>query len=92
MCASVVTDVDAPPVLESAEHVFDLVALAIERIVVLDWDLAVELGGYAGGNAPGGDGLAEPVGVVTSVAEQGFGLGQGGDHQRRALVVAHLAL
>ncbi len=68
MCASVVTGVDAPLVLEPAEHVFDLVALAIERLVVLDWDLAVELGGDAGGAAPGGEGLAEPVGVVTSVA------------------------
>lgn len=41
--ATVVSGVDAPPVLELAEHVFDLVALTIERGVVRDWHLPVLL-------------------------------------------------
>jgi hypothetical protein len=38
--ASVVTCCDPPPVLELAEHVLDLVALAVERLVMRDGDLA----------------------------------------------------
>nr|WP_286203150.1 hypothetical protein [Rhizobium lusitanum] len=41
--ASVVTGFDAPPVLAPAEHVLDLVALAVEDLVVLDPDLAIGL-------------------------------------------------
>jgi hypothetical protein len=36
MGASVVTRVDAPPVLEPAEHILDFVTLAIERAVMFD--------------------------------------------------------
>lgn len=43
MCASVVAGMDAAPVLESAEHVLDLVALAVEGAVVRDRDSAVGL-------------------------------------------------
>jgi len=39
--ALVVTGVDAAPVLEFAEHVFDLVALAVEGDVVRDGHFAV---------------------------------------------------
>ena len=35
--------------------------------------------------------MAEPVGIVAPVGEQSLGLGEGIDHQRSALVVAHLA-
>ncbi len=38
MGAAVVAGVDAPPILHLAEHVFDLLALAIERLVMLDLD------------------------------------------------------
>lgn len=41
--ASVVTGVDAPPVLEFAEHILDLVSLAIEGGVVRDGRLSVGL-------------------------------------------------
>ena len=34
--------------------------------------------------------MAEPVSIVASVGEQRLGLGEGVDHQRRPLVVAHL--
>ena len=43
MGASVVTSVDASPVLELVEHVLDLVTLAVEGRVVRDGDLAVRL-------------------------------------------------
>jgi hypothetical protein len=36
MRASVVTRVDASPILEPAEHILDFVTLAIERAVMLD--------------------------------------------------------
>ena len=35
------TRVDAPPVLELAKHVLDLVALAIKCLVVRDWHFLV---------------------------------------------------
>jgi hypothetical protein len=89
--AAVVAGMDAPPVLEASEHVLDLVALAIEGFVVGDRDLAVGFGWDARGDALGDQGLTEPVGVVTPIAEHGPGLGQGVQHQSRALVVAHLA-
>ncbi len=41
MGASVVADVDASPVLEPAEHVFDLMAAAIDDSIVGDFNLAV---------------------------------------------------
>lgn len=43
MRASVVSSVDAPPVLEASEHHLDLEALSVERLVVRDLDLAVDL-------------------------------------------------
>ena len=51
MGASVVAGVDAPPVFEAAEHVFDLVALPVEVAVVRDLLFAVGLGRDAGGDA-----------------------------------------
>ena len=89
--ASVIAGVDAPSLLQSAEHVFDLVALAVERLVVLDLDLAIGLRRDAGRDSSCDQGLAEPVGVVAFVAEQRLGLGEGVDHQGRTLVIAHLA-
>ena len=46
--ASVVAGVDASPVFEAAEHDLDLVALAVQRWVMRDSDLAVGLGRDAG--------------------------------------------
>src|SRR4051794_3814310 len=43
MCASIVTGVDAPPVLEPAERIFDLVPFAIENAVMFDRLCAVGL-------------------------------------------------
>jgi hypothetical protein len=41
MRTSIIAGVDTPPVLEFAEHVFDFMALAIKRLIVGDWYLAV---------------------------------------------------
>ena len=40
MGASVVAYCDTPPVLETAKHVLDLVAQAVEFLIVGDFDLA----------------------------------------------------
>ena len=55
---------DAPPVFEAREHVFDLVALFVEDGVMRDRGFAVGFGRNAGGDAALGEGGAEPVGVV----------------------------
>jgi hypothetical protein len=46
--ATVITHGDAPPVLEPAEHIFNLVALLVELPVVFDLDLRFFLGGMQG--------------------------------------------
>ena len=46
--ASVVSSVDAPPVLEPAEHILDLVALTVEGAVVRDQDLRLAFEGMLG--------------------------------------------
>ena len=51
MCASVVTGMDTPPILEPAEHVIDLVPLAIENAVMFDQLFAVGLRWDAGHDA-----------------------------------------
>jgi hypothetical protein len=88
--AAVIAGVDAAPVLELAEHVLDLVTLAVECCVVRDGHLSVGLGWDAGGDAALGQCVAEPVGIVAPVGQQGLGLGERIDHQRSALVIAHL--
>jgi hypothetical protein len=67
MGATVISGVDAPPVFEAAEHVFDSVALFVKDGVIRDRDLPVGFRGDAGGDAALGEGGAEPVGVVTLV-------------------------
>jgi len=45
MGASVVTGVDAPPVLEPAEHILNFVTLAIELSVMFDWYFPIDFDG-----------------------------------------------
>ena len=90
MGASIIAGVDASPVLETTKHVFDLVPLPIEVLVVIDLYSAVGSRWDAGGYAARCQGFAEPVGVVTPVAQQHFRFWQRVDHQSRAFVVAHL--
>ena len=90
MGASIIAGVDTSPVLEAAKHVFDLVPLAIEALVVGDLYSAVGSRWDAWGYAARRQGVAEPVGVIAPVAQQNFRFWQGLDHQSRAFVVAHL--
>jgi hypothetical protein len=83
--------VNAPPVLEPSEHVLDLVALFVEDGVMGDRGFPVGFRRNAGRDAVFGEGGAESVGVVTLVGEKLLGSRHGGQHQRRALEVAHLA-
>ncbi len=84
MGATVVSGVDAPPVFETAERVFDFVALFLEQGVIGDRDFAVGFGRNAGGDVALGEGGAEPVGVVTLVGQELLGFWHGGQHQRGA--------
>lgn len=91
MCAPVVTCCDAPPVIDPAEQVLDLVTLAVELLVVLVLGLAIGFGRNAGGNALAVERGAEPIAVIALVAEQHLGAWQAGKQQNCAFVVAHLA-
>jgi hypothetical protein len=91
MGASVISGVDASPVLEPTEHVFDLVTLAIENAVVPDRLFAVGSGRDAGRDAAFGESLAEPVGVIALIAEQLCCGRERVNHQGCTLVIAHLA-
>ena len=59
MGATVVSGVDASPVLEPAEHVLDFMALSIEDGVVGDGGFPIGFGGDAGGDFALGERLAE---------------------------------
>ena len=76
MCASVVTCMDTPPVLEPAEHILDLVTLAVEHTVVLYGLSAVGFWRNARGDAPFGESVTEPIGVVAFVAQKFLGFRQ----------------
>ena len=93
MSAAVVAGMDAPPVFKPSERVFDPVALLVEDGVIGDRDLSIGFRGDAGGDPAPCERGAQPIGVVALVGEKLPGLvGQGGQHQRRALVIAHLPL
>lgn len=64
-------------------------SLAIEGLVVGNFDLAISAQRDAGGDASLGQGVSEPVGVIGSVGQQLLGSRQAVDHEGGALVVAH---
>jgi hypothetical protein len=90
--ASVVSGVNASPVLDACEHIFDAMALSIEDAIVRVLDFAGALGRDAGRDTALGECLAEPAGVIPPVAKHGFGRRQGIDHHRRPWVIADLPL
>lgn len=81
MDASVITVVDAAPVIEPAEDILDLLTLAIEGCIVLDGHPSVGLRRDAGGVAALGQDVMESIGIIASVSEQRPGSGEGIDHQ-----------
>ena len=82
---------DTAPVFKPAKHFLYLVAVSVKRPVAGDRHLAIDLRQYAGREALCGQDASKPVGVIATIAEHRRRLRQGVEHQRRALVVAHLA-
>src|SRR5690606_12955491 len=72
--------------------VLDLVALAVEDLVVVVLDLAVGARRNAGGDPALDQRRAEPVAVVTLIAEQFLGVGERAKQQPSPFVIAHLTL
>ena len=79
------------PVLEPAEHALDAIALFVKLGVILDWLLAVLAAGDARFDIAFGQRLAEPVGVIATVSEEGVGVRQRGQHPLSTAIVADLA-
>ncbi len=91
MRASVITGCDTPPVLEFGEEVLDLVALAVERLVMGIRHLPASTRRDAGVNALCLQGFPEGLAVISTISNQRLGWRQGTQHETRAFVVAHLA-
>ena len=83
--------VDTAPAFKPAKHFLYVLALSVKRPVVGDRHLAIGLRQYAGREALCGQGASKPGGVIAAIAEHRRGLRRGVEHQRRAVVVAHLA-
>ena len=69
MGASVVTHGDPAPVFKAPEHVLDFMALFVEGLIVIIADFAVFLRWNAGRNSLFHQGLPEPVGIISAVAQ-----------------------
>ena len=81
---------DASPVLELGEHVLDLVALAVERFVIFQFQRLLAVFGRRDtrGGATLCQAIAEPVAVVAAIGDQRGGLWQVGQKRSGASVVA----
>lgn len=91
MGAAIVAGSDAPPVLEPAEHHLDAVATPVAAPVMPDGPVAQLPPWDAGLGSPVQQGLAEPVGVISSVRDQPVGPWQSVEQGERTRVVADLA-
>ena len=67
---------DASPVFEASEEIFDPVSLSVEDGIVREAAFVVAMGRDAGGDAACVEGLAEPVAVVGPIGEQDSRVGQ----------------
>lgn len=81
--AAIVTGVNTPPVLESAEHGLDLVALALERGIGA---FRFSLGG-AGGDGALREYLAESVGIMATVPSRTLARGKGNPCNRSPAII-----
>ena len=91
MCASVVSSVDATPVLEAREHVLDPMAFSVEDAIVFVLCAMLGMGRNARGDAPLGQSLSESRGTVGPVGEQEAGGRQMGDDSGSGLMIVGLA-
>jgi hypothetical protein len=89
--APVVSRVDAAPVLETSEEVFDFIALPIQDAIIAMLNLVLGMRRNAGGDAALDKRVAEPDRAVGSICEQAMGGGQRLDHSHSCLMVAGLA-
>ena len=92
MRTPVVTCCDAPPVFEFCEQAFDLVSLAIEGFAIGVFVFAPLTWWDAGFYIFRRERVSELIAVITFVADENGGLGQGWKDQLCALVVIHLPL
>jgi len=91
MSAPVVARCDAPPVFEFCEHVFDFVALPVERFVVRNISFSVLFGRDTRLNAFVTQGGSEPIGVVPAIRQKGLRFGERIKQSFGALVIRHLS-
>jgi hypothetical protein len=70
--AAVISGVNATPVLEFSEHVFDFVALSVQHRIMRNRDLSVGPRRNAGGDLAIGKGVSKPVSVIPLVCKQCF--------------------
>ena len=90
MCASVIAGVDAPPILELSEHVLDFMAVPVEATVIWNLDFAVGFRGNTGLNSTVSKGGAEPICVISLVAQKLPSFWNCGQHQCRPFEIARL--
>ena len=91
MGALVISGRDTVPVLEFAEHIFNLVPLPVQDFIILDWLFPVFPGRDAGCYFLFRSGFAEPIGIIPSVSQQMPGRGKVADQGRSAFIVTDLA-
>lgn len=92
MSTSIVSGVDASPVLEASEHVLDSVALAVEHAIIVVLDAVPGVRRDAWGDALVGQSLPEGGRSIGPVSEQEAGRWQVIDDSGGGLVVVGLAL
>lgn len=76
MRAAVISGRYAPPVLQPAEHIFDLMALFIQSFIVRNLAFSVLLRGYARRDPLVQQAIPEPIGVIAAICKKMFGGGE----------------
>lgn len=92
MSASVISCVDAPPVLEACEQVFDPVSLPVKDSIVAVLNTMFGMGRDAGCDAALDECLAEGSRAIGAVGQQVAGRRQGFDDCGSGLVIVGLPL
>ena len=90
MCASVTAGVDAPPIFELSKHVLDFMALPRRGGGHVASDFAVGFLGNARLNSTVSKGGAEPICVISLVAQKLPSFWNCGQHQCRPFEIARL--
>ncbi len=81
----------APPILEPAEHVFDLMALFIQGFIIGNLVFSVLPGGNAGGDPLFLQAAPEPIRVIATVSNKGLGGGELTQQLPGSRIVRYLA-